>query len=206
MISVIIPVYNSVEYLDECVASVVKQSVKNWECILVDDGSSDGSERKCDEWAVKDNRIIVIHQKNAGVSIARNVGIDCSKGDYLYFLDSDDWCEPSLFEHLADDDMIFGEYILGDMHIVSKQEYSDNYALSYLMTSSPASLILSILSGDIPEKNFFCALSERLFLSASSKGSASSRISFKAENIPCFAVTGLKDFVLRDTSNESNFE
>lgn len=132
MISVIIPVYNSVDYLDECVASVVKQSVKDWECILVDDGSSDGSERKCDEWSVKDNRIIVIHQKNVGVSIARNMGIERSKGDYLYFLDSDDWCEPSLFEHFDDDDMIFGEYILGDMHIVSKHDYSGNYALSYL--------------------------------------------------------------------------
>lgn len=132
MISVIVPVYNSVEYLDDCITSIVNQTMGNWECFLVDDGSNDGSEKKCDEWAARDSRITVIHQKNAGVSIARNMGIERANGDYLYFIDSDDWCESSMFESIADNDMIFGDYVLGDMQIGSQIHCSDNYALAYL--------------------------------------------------------------------------
>lgn len=91
MVSVIIPVYNSIKYLDDCVYSIVKQSVNDWECILVDDGSTDGSGQKCDEWKKKDERIRVIHQQNGGVSKARNRGIEEAKGDFIVFVDSDDW-------------------------------------------------------------------------------------------------------------------
>ncbi len=90
MISVIIPVYNVVPYLDECVASIVAQTYKAWECILVDDGSVDGSGYICDEWARRCERIRVIHQKNRGVSKARNRGIEEAKGEYIVFVDSDD--------------------------------------------------------------------------------------------------------------------
>ena len=91
MISVIIPVYNVVRYLDECVISVVEQTYQEWECILVDDGSIDGSSEMCDEWVKKDERIRVIHQNNGGVSKARNRGIEDAKGEYVVFVDSDDW-------------------------------------------------------------------------------------------------------------------
>ncbi len=90
MISVIIPVYNVEAYIEECVNSVLKQSYQDWECILVDDGSTDASGKLCDAFAEKDSRIRVIHQKNQGVSVARNNGINSAKGEYVYFIDGDD--------------------------------------------------------------------------------------------------------------------
>ena len=91
MISIIIPVYNTAPYLDQCIQSVVEQNYKDWECILVDDGSTDNSGTICDKWAGNDSRIRVLHQANPGVSAARNHGIDKSKEDYICFIDSDDW-------------------------------------------------------------------------------------------------------------------
>ncbi|MBR1626429.1 MAG: glycosyltransferase family 2 protein [Bacteroidales bacterium] len=91
MISIIVPVYNVRKYLDDCISSIVRQVYTDWECILVDDGSTDGSGIICDNWAEKDNRISVVHQNNAGVSNARNAGISVAKGDYIAFIDSDDW-------------------------------------------------------------------------------------------------------------------
>jgi glycosyltransferase involved in cell wall biosynthesis len=102
MISVIIPVYNVNHYLDECVQSVVAQICQNWECILVDDGSTDGSGRICDEWGEKDGRIRVFHQENGGVSRARNKGMEEAKGDYVVFVDSDDWLGQEHLEKLLD--------------------------------------------------------------------------------------------------------
>ena len=89
-VSVVIPVYNVKPYLERCVKSVLRQTHKDLEIIIVDDGSTDGSNELCDELAVSDERIIVIHQENQGLSAARNVGICRAKGDYLLFLDSDD--------------------------------------------------------------------------------------------------------------------
>lgn len=91
MISVIIPVYNVAHYLDECVRSVTEQTYREWECILVDDGSTDGSGMICDEWGKRDERIRVIHKNNGGVASARNRGIKEAKGEYVVFVDSDDW-------------------------------------------------------------------------------------------------------------------
>ncbi len=91
LISIIIPVFNTKLYLDKCISSVLSQSYHNFECILVDDGSNDGSSDICDKWAKIDNRIIVIHQLNKGVSIARNIGIQHANGKYIYFMDSDDF-------------------------------------------------------------------------------------------------------------------
>lgn len=91
LVSIIIPVFNTVSFLRECVNSVIRQTYSNLEIILVDDGSTDGSSFLCDELSSNDNRIIVIHKNNAGLSEARNTGINISKGDYLLFLDSDDF-------------------------------------------------------------------------------------------------------------------
>lgn len=90
-VSVIIPVYNVEKYLNECINSVVNQTYKNLEIILIDDGSPDNCPIMCDEWATKDERIKVFHQQNGGLSVARNNGIEYSTGDYLCFLDSDDY-------------------------------------------------------------------------------------------------------------------
>lgn len=101
-ISIIIPVYNVVQYLDLCLQSVMDQSYTNWECILVDDGSIDGSGAKCEEWCKRDSRFKVIHQSNQGVSTARNEGLEVSQGEWLCFVDSDDWLGIDYLKHLID--------------------------------------------------------------------------------------------------------
>lgn len=93
MVSVIVPVYNSARFLDRCIESVVRQTYKNIEVILVDDGSSDGSGQICDKWVERDKRVVVVHKKNEGVSSARNVGLSLAKGEFLMMLDSDDWID-----------------------------------------------------------------------------------------------------------------
>ncbi|QIU93774.1 glycosyltransferase family 2 protein [Bacteroides faecium] len=100
LISVIIPVYNVEQYLHQCLESVIGQTYKNLEIILIDDGSTDNSPRICDDFAAKDKRIVVIHQHNAGLSSARNVGLDMMTGDYVSFVDSDDWIEKDMFATL----------------------------------------------------------------------------------------------------------
>lgn len=99
-ISVIVPIYNTEKYLEECLDSIINQSYKNLEIILVDDGSKDGSSDICDKYAEKDTRIKVIHKKNEGVAKARNDGISAASGDYLAFVDSDDILNLSMFEKL----------------------------------------------------------------------------------------------------------
>ena len=100
LISVIIPVYNVEEYLHECVDSVLKQTYQTFEIILVNDGSTDSSGQICDEYVEKDERITVIHKKNGGLSVARNTGLSEANGDYVYFLDSEDYIAESAFEFL----------------------------------------------------------------------------------------------------------
>jgi len=102
LISVIIPVYNVEEYLAECIESIIKQTYTNLDIILVDDGSKDSSGKICDEYAKKDKRVTVIHKENAGVSKARNVGLDIAKGEYITFLDSDDFFFETAIESLHD--------------------------------------------------------------------------------------------------------
>lgn len=97
-ISIIVPVYNTEKYIIRCINSVLKQTFRNWELILIDDGSIDSSGKICDFFQKKDNRIKVIHKKNEGVSIARNLGITLSKGNYITFIDSDDWVELDYLE------------------------------------------------------------------------------------------------------------
>lgn len=98
LISIIVPIYNVEKYLDRCVESIVNQSYKNLEIILVDDGSPDNCPKMCDEWAKKDKRIKVVHKENGGLSDARNVGFDHSKGDYILFVDSDDYIDEKMIE------------------------------------------------------------------------------------------------------------
>lgn len=100
LISVIVPVYKVEAYLDACVASIVEQTYRNLEIILVDDGSPDNSGAMCDEWAKKDERVRVIHKKNAGPGAARNAGIEAARGTYLTFVDSDDMIRPAFIETL----------------------------------------------------------------------------------------------------------
>lgn len=100
LISVILPIYNVSQYLKRCIDSVMAQTYKNIEIILVDDGSTDDSGMICDEYAKLDSRIKVVHKKNGGLSSARNAGIDVAKGEYLTFIDSDDYVDEDYVEFL----------------------------------------------------------------------------------------------------------
>lgn len=101
LISVIIPVYNTEKYLRQCVDSVLAQTYQNLEIILVDDGSTDDSGKICDAYCKQNEKVRVIHQGNKGLSATRNIGFDYAKGEYIYFLDSDDWLLESALEKLV---------------------------------------------------------------------------------------------------------
>lgn len=111
LISVIVPVYKVEKYLDDCVQSLLAQDYPNYEIILIDDGSPDNCGKMCDQYMVRHDCIKVIHQKNAGVSTARNAGMCAAQGEYLTFVDSDDWVEP---DHLS---VLEGQMCAGGMAV-----------------------------------------------------------------------------------------
>lgn len=132
-ISIIIPVYNVEKYLDRCVESVINQTFRNLEIILVDDGSPDNCPALCDEWARKDNRIIVIHKDNGGQAEARNIGIERATGDYIGFVDSDDMIARTMYNDLLQIIEKYHADLVGCRHIVfdDKQEpFFDDITLS----------------------------------------------------------------------------
>lgn len=98
MISIIVPIYKVEKFLPKCIESILNQTYSDFELILVDDGSPDKCPEICDEYAAKDQRIIVIHQKNSGVSAARNAGLKRAKGQYIGFVDPDDFVAPDMYE------------------------------------------------------------------------------------------------------------
>lgn len=130
LISVIVPVYNVEKYLDRCINSIICQTYSNFELILVDDGSPDNCPKMCDKWGKMDERIKVIHQANQGPSAARNVGIKVAKGDYLTFVDSDDWVTDTILYDLLtlikkyDADISICDFISTD-HVVANLAVKD---------------------------------------------------------------------------------
>ena len=100
LVSIIVPIYNIEKYLERCIESLIKQTHKNIEIWLIDDGSTDNSRKICDEWMDNDSRINVIHKKNGGVSSARNVGLNNCKGEYVVFVDADDYVKENYIEVL----------------------------------------------------------------------------------------------------------
>lgn len=111
LFSIIVPVYNVERYIVICIESILCQTMVDFELLLVDDGSTDHSGNICEEYASKDNRIKVLHQNNSGVSCARNLGLEKAKGQYICFVDSDDWIEPNYLDviskQMADYDILF---------------------------------------------------------------------------------------------------
>ncbi len=101
MISIIVPIYKVEEYLHQCVDSILSQTYQNLEIILVDDGSPDNCPQMCDEYAAADSRIKVVHKENGGLMSARQAGLKIAGGDYIGFVDGDDWIEPDMYEHFA---------------------------------------------------------------------------------------------------------
>ena len=150
LISVIVPVYNVEKYLYKCIESIRKQTYNHLEIILVDDGSTDSSGNICDKFKEIDNRIRVIHKVNGGLSEARNVGIDCAKGDFISFIDSDDYIENNMLETLLNDllshsadisasayDMVYSNYTIDIKEGNDLQLYTKEEALKvYLQTNN----------------------------------------------------------------------
>ena len=99
-ISIIVPVYNVENYVSKCLDSIINQSYKNLEIIIINDGSTDKSGEICEYYSAKDDRMVLIHQKNQGVSMARNNALDIAAGDYIGFIDSDDWIAPDMYSTL----------------------------------------------------------------------------------------------------------
>ena len=100
LISIIVPVYNVKDYVEKCLDSICGQTYKNLEIVVVDDGSTDGSGEICDTYAQKDPRVKVIHRENRGVSAVRNEGLDIALGEYIGFVDGDDWIDSDMYEFL----------------------------------------------------------------------------------------------------------
>lgn len=164
-ISVIVPVYNVENYLDECVTSIVNQTYEILEIILVDDGSTDSSGRKCDEWGLKDNRIVVIHKQNGGLSDARNRGLEIATGEYVAFVDSDDFIDIKMYEtmletmkHTNADLVSCGRYIYNG-RVIGEKHFSTE-VVSY----SPEEALSEMLQGGIIEEAAWDKLFRRSLL------------------------------------------
>lgn len=139
-ISIIVPVFNVAKYLCRCLDSIHSQTFMDWECILIDDGSSDGSGEICNKYAEQDKRFCVLHQRNAGVSAARNAGLDMVRGKWIGFVDSDDWVEANMFEFLYEsankmkaDCVICGFFGQSCRHV--KKIYKAENALTLMFSS-----------------------------------------------------------------------
>lgn len=130
LISIVVPVYNSERTLHRCIDSVLSQKYGNFEVVLIDDGSEDQSAAICDNYSLEDNRIRTLHQSNYGVSHSRNTGIKAAKGDYLFFLDSDDWLQDNtLSTYVNALDTYTCDAVIGGLtvHEFNKKTYSDSF-------------------------------------------------------------------------------
>lgn len=163
-ISVIVPVYNTEKYLQRCVDSILAQTLGDFELLLVNDGSTDGSGMICDEYAQKDSRVRVFHKENGGVSSARNLGLENAQGKWITYVDGDDWIEPTMYEELykkaiedkadvvySDLKMVFKdkeEYYSTAKHSWDKKEMMKNYIASVWTC-----LVYAIVKRDVYEAN-----------------------------------------------------
>lgn len=136
MISVIVPIYNVEEYLSTCIESILNQTYKDLEILLIDDGSTDNSGKICDEYAKQDHRCIVIHQLNKGEAEARNTGLDHATGEYISFIDGDDYIHPQMFEILHEalqkGDYDFSMTLYKEVHNKETSLFIPNYTFQEL--------------------------------------------------------------------------
>ena len=174
MVSIIVPVYNVEKYLPKCLDSILAQTFKDFELLLIDDGSPDTSGAICDDYAQRDPRIRVFHQENKGVSAARNVGLDHAKGEWIAFVDADDWMEShwlgSMVENMEGTDLVISGFHLnykGQVHehrlenkTFSPAEYSD--ACAHLMKIAHMGYLWSMLFSNIIIREKNLRLNERM--------------------------------------------
>lgn len=136
VVSVIVPVYKVEKYLDRCVQSILNQTMKDFELILIDDGSPDKCGMICDNWKNKDARIKVIHKENGGLSSARNAGLSIAKGDYIAFIDSDDWVSVDYLEYLyyliEKYKVDYVECVLYPIHHYEMKKFNEKEVLKFL--------------------------------------------------------------------------
>ncbi len=161
LISIIVPVYNVEKYIRRCLDSLINQTYKNLEIILVDDGSPDNSGAVCDEYAKLDSRIKVIHKENGGVSSARNVGLDNVSGEYVGFIDSDDYVALDMYEVLYnnlaanDADISMGIYALEN----DKGEFIPHYNIPVTQMFDKAQTVAQMLK----QVKYTCSLCDKIF-------------------------------------------
>ena len=163
LISIIVPVYQVEEYLCECIESVLLQTHKLIELVLIDDGSTDGSATICDRYAKEDERVVVIHQRNSGVSSARNAGIKRATGDYIGFVDADDTIEPQMYEEMLEKMTKQNT----QMCVSTKYRYNDtqldNSHISENLLSKRAA-ILKLLQMNFPTSLCSCLYKNSIFI------------------------------------------
>lgn len=164
LISAIIPVYNSQEFLEECIKSLRCQSLKNIEMIFINDGSSDKSLDMLKRHAKNDSRIKIIDQKNSGPSLARNKGLDIAQGEYISFIDSDDWIDKNMFEEMykaAKDGN--SDVVICDMKIISKDDESYVTGLHYPIKNLNKRVIKEIIFKELLSNSQFNSMANKIF-------------------------------------------
>lgn len=158
-VSIIVPIYNVEKYLDRCINSLINQTLTDIEIIMVDDESPDNCPIMCDNWAKKDSRIKVIHKKNGGLGYARNSGIELAQGEYVGFIDSDDYVDPQMFETLynkckkLDLDICYAKYCRVFANGTIINEYDENKECYYLTHEEVRTFALNMV-GPYPGKKF----------------------------------------------------
>lgn len=168
LVSIVLPIYNVEKYLDRCVESIINQTYKNLEIILVDDGALDDCPKKCEEWAKKDSRIKVIHKANAGLGYARNTGIENASGEYICFFDSDDYVDSNTVEKAYsiarsnDSDMI----LFGHCDVNAKGKIVRTYIPTTEKECYVGTEVQEILLPDLISDNPVTGKSTNLWLSA----------------------------------------
>lgn len=161
-ISVIVPVYNTEKYLHRCIDSILAQTFTDFELLLIDDGSKDNSGKICDEYAAKDSRVRVFHKANGGVSSARNLGLDNAQGEWITFVDSDDWVEKDAYISIKkndDKDVIINSFLMyyegnfykeGDLSLcISSKKQKNEFLTKYLHTGLLTTVCSKIYKKDI---------------------------------------------------------
>ena len=156
-VSIIVPVYNVEKYLDRCMESLLNQTLKDIEIILVDDGSPDKCPQMCDEYAKKDSRIRVIHKQNAGLGLARNSGLEIATGEYIAFVDSDDFVDVNIYQLLyhkatsSDFDIVFcGYYLFDNNEVTSHKCLSEEKSCNG--TKQSQEFLLNLIGADYFER------------------------------------------------------
>ena len=124
LISVVVPAYNMEQYIGECVDSILAQTYRRLEVILVDDGSTDATGRICDQYAERDARVVVIHQENRGLPRSRKVGVAAARGAYVGFVDSDDWVDSNMYGYLCRELEESGAQLVTSGYIVERPDGS----------------------------------------------------------------------------------